>query len=112
MYMPFTPVLAFKNILARIVVSCAEADAAAILRAVMSHDARDRRLREEEHLARHEAQFDFIVFEHAPFGEPVADELTEIRHHQRLCGVVTESLWNPVQNRRSPTRFQASRLGV
>jgi hypothetical protein len=37
-----------KNILARIVVSCAEADAAAILRAVMPHDARDRRLREED----------------------------------------------------------------
>ena len=66
-----------KNILARIVVSCAEADAAAVLRAVMSHDARDHRLREEEHLARHEAQFDFIVFEHAPFGESVADELAE-----------------------------------
>jgi len=67
---------------------------------------------EEEHLARHEAQFDFIVFEHAPFGESVADELAEIRHHQRLRGVVTESLWNSVQNRRCPTRFHASRLGV
>src|SRR3981189_2374504 len=107
MYVTVTPVLAFKNIPARIVVSCAEADAAAILR-VMSHNARDRRLREEEHLARHEAQFDFIVFEHAPFGESVADELAEIRHHQRLRGVVTESLWNSVQNRRCPTRFHAS----
>jgi hypothetical protein len=52
----------------------------------VSHDARDRRLREEKDLARQEAQLNFIVCKSAPFGETVADGSVEMPHHQRFAG--------------------------
>jgi hypothetical protein len=56
----------------------------------------DRRLCQEERLARVKADLDVHVVEHVPFRKTIGDQLSDLLHDQRLGGISLEKPGNRV----------------